>query len=86
MDRRNAKNRARSDAHFHNGCNRSCHRSPQTDQKEYPRTDSDDLQDDRRQLRCFTHAGDPKMDQCGACEQPQKQETEAGPTVSEARK
>jgi hypothetical protein len=75
-----------SDPNSRDGSKRSHHRGPETDQKKYSRTDSDDLQDARRQLGCLTHAGDAKMDQRSACKHPQKQKTEAGPTVSEARK
>ena len=75
-----------SDPNLHDGRERTRHRGPETDQKKYSRTDSDDLQDDRRQLRCFTHAGDSKTDQRNGCKQPQKQKADAGPTVSEARK
>ena len=54
------------DPDLHDGCQHSRHWSPQTDQKEYPGGDPDDLQDDYRQRECFTQVGDPKMDErCG---------------------
>jgi len=40
-----------SDRHFSDSCQRSRHRRPQTNQKKYPRADSDDLQDDCRRRR-----------------------------------
>jgi hypothetical protein len=49
-------------ANLNGGCQGSRQWSPQTDQKKYPRADSDGLQDDCRQRRVLTQIGDPKMD------------------------
>ena len=51
-----------SDPNLHDGSQRSRHRGPQTDEKKYSRTDSDDLQDDCRERWRFTQADDPKTD------------------------
>jgi hypothetical protein len=75
-----------SDPHLNDGCQRSCHWSPQTDQKKYPRNHSDDLQDDDGHRRRCKNAGDPKVDEQTARKQPQEQKTQAGPTTRERRK
>jgi hypothetical protein len=51
-----------SDPHLNDRCERSRQWGPQTDQEKYPGADSDDLQDDCREQRCFTQIGDPKID------------------------
>jgi hypothetical protein len=60
-----------SDPRLNDGCQRSRHRGPQADQKKYPRNSSHDMQDGRRQRRCFKQVGDPKMEERSGREQPQ---------------
>jgi len=74
-----------SDPHFNDGRQRSRHWSPQTDQKKNPSSGSNDLQDGRRQRRCFKQVGDPKMDERSARKHSQEQKTYAWPTTRERR-
>jgi hypothetical protein len=74
------------DPDLYDGCQPSRHRGPQADYKKYAGADSDDLQEEHGQRRRRSHAGDPKMDERYARKQPQKQKSDAGPTVSEVRK
>lgn len=74
-----------SDPHFNDGCQRSRHWSPQTDQKKYPRNGSIDLQDGRYQRRLIKQVGDPKMDERSGRKHSQEQKTYAWPTTRERR-
>ena len=74
-----------SDPNLNDGCKRSRHWSPQTDQKKYSRADSDRLQDDHRQRSLFTQVGDPKIEERSPRKQPLEQKTYAGPTIRERR-
>ena len=74
-----------SDPYLNDGCQRSCHWSPQTDEKKYPHSGSNDLEHGRRQRGCFKQAGDREVDERGRGKQPQKKKTYAWPTASERR-
>jgi len=73
------------DPDLDDGCQRSRHGGPQTDQKKDPRTDPDDFRNDGSHRRCRRHAGDPEIDQPNGRKHPQEQKTYAGPTISERR-
>jgi len=60
-----------SDPRLNDGCQRSRHWSPQTDQKKYPRNGSNDLQDDDRHRGGRERAGDPELYKRNGRKQPQ---------------
>jgi hypothetical protein len=74
-----------SDPHFNDGRQHSRHWGTQTDQKKYPRNNSDDLQDNDGHRRRCKNADDPKMDERNARKHSQEQKTYAWPTTRERR-